>query len=402
MTARVGRVRAARRACLVCRVAWRVAGLAWLLWLPARLDAAPWVPRSDAEVVQRLPYRPDAGERARRAALARDPAQLGLAVASARQALERARLHGDPRELGVAQALLAPWWLRADAPVQTVVLRARVLQAQHDFDAALALLRGVLARADLASGERAQALLDAAALHQLRGELVPARALCEQLQPLAREPAAVCLAELASLSGQARMAARTLAQLGRGLDPGLALVRAELAERLGDETQALALYRVSLMGEEAVYTRAALADWLLARSRAAEALALIESSPDAQADALLLRRAIALKLLGRSDVALTATLAARLQSGERREPGRHAREQARFALDVVGDAREALRLAQVNWAQQREPADAVLLMRAGLAAGPLGAPVLTALAGELRAKGWQDARLAAFDRSLAP
>lgn len=376
--------------------------LAWMLWLPPSASAAPRVPRSDAEVVQRLPYRPDAGERARRAALARDPAQLGLAAASARQALERARLHGDPRELGVAQALLAPWWLRADAPAQAVLLRARVLQSQHDFDAALTLLRGLLARADLAPSERAQALLDAAALHQLRGELSPARTLCEQLQPLAAEPAAVCLAELASLSGQARSAARTLAQLGRGLDPGLALVRAELSERLGDDAQALALYRASLVGEEAVYTRAALADWLLARSRAAEALVLVERSPDAQADALLLRRAIALRQLGRSDAVLTATLAARLAAGERREPGRHAREQARFALDVVGDAREALRLAQVNWQHQREPADAVLLMRAAQAAGGAGVPVLAALASELRAKGWQDARLAALDRGLMP
>lgn len=376
--------------------------LAWLLWLPLCALAAPKVPRSDAEVVQRLPYRLDAGERARRAALARDPAQLALAVASARQALERARLHGDPRELGVAQALLAPWWPRADAPAQAVLLRARVLQARHDFDAALALQRGLLARADLAPGERAQALRDAAALHQLRGEFSPARTLCQQLQPLAAEPAAVCLAELASLSGQARSAARTLAQLGRGLDPGLALVRAELAERLGDDAQAPALYRLSLIGEEAVYTRAALADWLLARSRPAEALALVERSPDAQADALLLRRAIALRQLGRSDAALTESLAARQAAGERREPGRHAREQARFALDVTGDVREALRLAQLNWQQQREPADAVLLMRAAQTAGGAGVPVLAALAGELRAKGWQDARLAALDRGLVP
>lgn len=377
---------------------------ALLLAGPLVAAAAPWVPRSDTEIVQRLPYRADAAERARREALARDPSQLPLAAAAARQALERARVHGDPRELGVAEAVLAPWWLRADAPAQAVLLRARVLQARHDFDGAAAQLRELLDRADLEPAERAQALLDAASVHQLRGELPQARSRCEQLMPLAAAPAAVCRAELDSLTGQARAAAQALAQLGgrRGPDPGLALVRAELAERLADDAQAPMLYRVSLAGEDAVYTRSALADWLLARGRAAEALTLVERSPDAQADALLLRRAIALHQLGRPDAALVATLRERLAATERREPGRHAREQARFALDVEGQPAEALRLARLNWQMQREPADAVLLMRAAQAAGREGEAVLSSLGRELRAKRWQDARLAAFDRSFLP
>lgn len=382
----------------------RLTALLLVLGLPLLAAAAPWVPRSDAEVVQRLPYRLDAAERARREALARDPAQLPLAASAARQALERARVHGDPRELGVAEAVLAPWWLRADAPAEAVLLRARVLQARHDFDLAAAQLRSLLSRSDLSINERAQALLDAAALHQLRGDLGEARALCEALQPLAALPATACTAELDSLSGQARSAAQVLAQLGggRARDPGLALVRAELAERLGDDAQAPALYRLSLAGEDTVYTRAALADWLLARQRAAEALLLVERSADAEADALLLRRVIALEQLGRRDAALVTALRERLAAGERREPGRHAREQARFALDVDGQPREALRLARLNWQRQREPADAVLLMRAAQAAGAEGQAVLSSLARELRAKGWQDARLAALDRSFLP
>ena len=106
--------------------------------------------------------------------------------------------------------------------------------------------------------------------------------------------------------------------------------------------------------------------------------------------------------LGREDAALTARLQERLAVADRREPGRHAREQARFALDVQARPGEALRLAQANWALQREPADAVLLLRAALAAGREGEPARQALARELRGKGWQDARLAALDRSFAP
>lgn len=381
----------------------RLRALAWLLAVPWAASAAPFVPASDAEIVERLPYRVDAAERARRAALARDPTRWPLAAAEARAALQRARVHGDPRELGVAEAALAPWWPRADAPAEAVLLRARVRQARHEFDAALAELRSLLARPGLDDTSRAQALLDAAALHQLRGELPEAQALCERLRPLAPLPAAACLAELASLTGNGTQAAATLGRLGPGrvLAPWLALMRAELAERLGDEAAAPALYRLALAGEDAVYTRAAWADWLLARGRAAEALALVERGPDAEADALLLRRAIALRQLGRPG-AVEGLLRERLAAADRREPGRHAREQARFALDVEGRPREALKLAETNWALQREPADAVLLLRAAVAAGREGDATRSRLAGFLHARRWQDARLAALDRSLAP
>ncbi|HEY8875937.1 MAG TPA: hypothetical protein VIN03_00145 [Roseateles sp.] len=378
--------------------AWLALLLAW----PLAASAEPFIPKDDAEVVQRLPYRVDAAERVRRVALARDPAQLPLAISTARAALDRARIHGDPRELGAAQAALAPWWTQRDAPAEVVLLRARVLQARHEFAAALAELRGLLARADLATESRAQALLDAAAIHQLRAELPEARALCEQLRPLAAVPATACLAELASLSGEASAASQTLARLGpgRGVSPWLALMRAELAERLGDDAAAPALYRAALAGQDEVYTRAALADWLLARSRAAEALALIERSADVEADALLLRRVIALRQLGRT-TPLVDTLRERLAAADRREPGRHAREQARFALDVEGRPREALRLAQANWAFQREPADALLLLRAAVAAGRDGDATRLQLARFVRERGWQDARLVALDGSLA-
>lgn len=366
--------------------------LALLLALPLATPAEPFTPKDDADVVQRLPYRVDAAERQRRAALARDPAQLPLAVAAARTALDRARTLGDPRELGAAQAALAPWWARADAPAEAQLLRARVLQARHEFDAALAQLRGLLAREELAPELRAQALLDAAAIHQLRAELPPSRALCEQLKPLAPLPAAACLAELDSLSGQAVGAAQALARLGpgRGTPAWLLLMRAELAERLGDAA-AQGLYRQALLGAGDVYTRAALADWLLAQGRAADALALTQGS---DADVLLLRHVIALRRLGRDATAPAARLRDSLAAADQREPGRHAREQARFALDVTGQPREALRLAQANWAWQREPADAVLLARAAQAAGRDGEPARQALARFVRDTGWQDARLA--------
>ena len=47
----------------------------------------------------------------------------------------------------------------------------------------------------------------------------------------------------------------------------------------------------------------------------------------------------------------------------------HAREEARFTLVLLGNPQQALRLAQMNWKVQREPADARILLETALAAG---------------------------------
>ena len=52
---------------------------------------------------------------------------------------------------------------------------------------------------------------------------------------------------------------------------------------------------------------------------------------------------------------------------ERGDPP-HRREQAMTALHLQRDAQAALALAQQNWAEQREPLDARLLLQAALAA----------------------------------
>ncbi len=362
-------------------------------------QADPFVPPSDAAIVQRLPYRVDAGERERRAALARDPRGLPLALDAARTALARAREHGDPHELGLAQAALAPWWSQADAPPALRLLRASILQSQHHVDAAEAELKSLSCAATATPAEQAQAQISLAAVLQLRGRFAPAKQACESARSFrpAAITAEVCLAELRSLRGQAEQAWQDLTLLSQRAprDPWLALVRAELAERLGAEhaeRAAPGLYAQALASAGEVYTRAAYADWMLARGRARDALSLIEHSADAEADALLLRRAIALRQVADPRAAaVAAVMRERLSSAERRGPGLHAREQARFALDVEQRPQEALRFAKTNWAMQREPADAVLLLRSARAADD--ASTEAELRQWLRQQGWQDARL---------
>lgn len=354
--------------------AWAVLAAA----LPGGAMAAPFVPADDAHIVERLPTRPDAAQRARRAALARDVHQLPLALDVAQAAIVRARRAGDPRELGAAQAALAPWWPDAQAPAPVRLLRATILQSRHQFSAALADLDSLVNDAAAPPPLRAQALLTRASLQQVLGRFDTARSDCDALlQPAfaalgegLRRTAQACVLELQSLAGDARAARRALDALAAGAaaDPWLALLRAELAERQGDDAAAQALYTAAGADGD-VYTLAAHADWLLDRRREREALAVLDRGP-AQADALLLRRAIAWQRLGdgRAEAA-AADLRTRFAAIRLRGDAPHLREEARLALEIDRDPVRALTLARQQWALQKEPADAVLLLRTARAAG---------------------------------
>ncbi|MET0518423.1 MAG: hypothetical protein ABW005_06260, partial [Burkholderiaceae bacterium] len=89
--------------------------------------------------------------------------------------------------------------------------------------------------------------------------------------------------------------------------------------------------------------------------------------------------------------AAAADLQARFDAAELRGDLIHGRERARFHLDVAPAAAQALREAQGNWAQQKEPADALLLLRAARAAGqPAAAEPVWQF---VRASGLHDVRL---------
>ena len=71
-------------------------------------------------------------------------------------------------------------------------------------------------------------------------------------------------------------------------------------------------------------------------------------------------------------------VAARFAAAQARGDTTHQKEEARFALAVLGQAERALLLAQANYALQREVADARILLEAALAAHQpaAAAPVL--------------------------
>ena len=279
-----------------------------------------------------------------------------------------ARRDGDPRYLGYAQAALAPWWGSPTAPEGVRLLKGTLLQSVHQFDAALGELAGVLK----ADPRNAQAWLIQASVLQVQGRYAEAAASCARLAPLgAAEYGTACLAEIASLTGEvtagrARLVALLAADTGR-TGSWLHLMLAELEERAGDFAAADRHFRVSLAADPEAYTKAAYADFLLDRGRAAEVIPLLEK--EQRADPLLLRLALAYQATNAPELAASvAALTARFDAAHLRGDSVHQREEARFQLHLLGHSAEALRLATANWAIQREPADARILLEAARAA----------------------------------
>lgn len=350
----------------------------FLLALSLPAAAAPYTPASGTQVLERLPGRMDATQRelARmRAELAANPTDLARAGALARRYIEQARRDGDPRYLGYAQAALAPWWKqpRQQAPLDVLVLRATLVQSTHSFGEALADLDEVVKR----DPGNAQAWLTRSTIQLVTGDHAGARASCARL--FGRAPDLVvqtCLAAAGSLSGQAAASYKQLerslaarADSPASLRAWSATLLAEMAERLGDHAAAETHFRAALQADaHDTYLLAAYADFLLERGRAQDVLRLLGTRT--QADALLLRHALALSALGASEAGRqSAALRARFEAARRRGDTVHRREEARFALALAGDPAEAVRLAKLNWAVQKEPADLRILARAAAASG---------------------------------
>jgi hypothetical protein len=186
--------------------------------------------------------------------------------------------------------------------------------------------------------------------------------------------ATVCLARVDALTGRTEAAARALRDALAAdpqADPSLRLSAlkhlAGIEIQRGAPAAAEAAFESALaLGLDDVALRAAHADLLLDLGRPDEVLVQLRNGADA--DLLLLRLALAAKaaaspLAGR----YADELAARFDAARRRGDATHLREEARFELAVRDRPQAALPLARDNYARQREPADARLLLEAALA-----------------------------------
>jgi hypothetical protein len=349
-----------------------------LAHLPPAAAAAStaYRPAADAQVLARVPAR-NTDPRARellalREAWRQQPQDVAAAVRLATRYFDEVAAEGDPRYVGYAQSVLQPWWAMAEPPPAVRVLRAQVLQFDHRFDDALADLDGALRQ----QPDLGRAWAWRTAILMVQADYARARSSCEQMAPLGSALiAAGCLAQVDAATGRAAAAAASLrAALAQAADAPpeerlWCLTRlAETEERLGNGAAAEAAFRAALaLGAADVYLQAAYADFLLDRGRAADVLALLKGR--GRADVLLLRQALAARAVADpAAAALAQELAARFAAARLRGDTSHQKEESRFVLALQGNAPQALSLAQQNFAVQREPADARILLEAALAA----------------------------------
>lgn len=368
--------------------------------------AAPFIPASDADVVERLPATADPAVRrveSLRKQLAAQPHDVGLRVEVARRYFDLAMAQGDPRYVGYASAAIAPVEKLAPRNAAYWLVRGLLQQYGHDFAGALASLR----QASELDPDAAEPVAWRAAINMVQARYADALGECTRLVSLAHPlQAHGCTAYVQASTGRLGAAYEGLvaaAQAAPDAPPGTMLwVRTRLAEmaiRLQRADEAHKHFQQALaLGITDQFLLGAYADFLLAQKRPREVVELLQEWE--RSDILLLRLALAGKAAGDARAARWITeLRARFDAAARRGDRLHEQEAARFELDLQGDAARALGYATRNYALQKEPRDAEILMRAALAAGqPKAAEPALAW---LKANGYEDPALVSLAAQLA-
>ena len=367
--------------------------MAWLLATSAH--AAPRTPTNDAEVLETLPLRAgDATARelsTLRAALAKAPADTAAGARLAEAYFDVATARGDPRYVGYAEAVVGRF--AQPLPPDLLNLRAVLRQYRHDFAGALADLADVLKR----DPTYAMAHAWRGAIFLVQADYASAQKECTALYGLGRNNLGdACQGLMHAYNGQLDAGYRTLQQAVKRLNDAdsrlWVLTRlGEIAAWRGQNALAEAHYTAALaLGRDDVYLLAAWSDFLLDARRYKEVVQLLGAWEPS--DSLLLRLAEAEAAL--QNPAATRhinMLAERYAAARARGDTTHRAEEARFELHLRKDPATAVVLARANYAVQREPRDARVLLEAALAAkDPTGAQ---SARDWLRSSGFEDTRL---------
>lgn len=346
-----------------------------LLFCSYPADTKPTTPGSDAQVLERLPFKPGdpvARELASlRTQLRNDPKNAQVATQLAQRYYDLVGEEGDPRFLGYAQAALAPWWQMPAPPDEIQLLRASLRQFRHDFAGAIADLDAIITR----NPKHAQARALRATLHIVQARYSMGRADCSALGQISSELITIgCETMVDGINGKSASAYQTLLKAFQA-DPKASPVNqiwvlmrlADMAQRLGKNDAAQAHFKQALdLNMPNTLLQAAYADFLLDQKRMPEVIALVKDKT--RSDALLLRLVLAEQGMKHEQAQTNRTaLANRYSAAQLRGDTVHQQEEARFALAIENNPKKALKLAQENWKVQREPRDARVLLEAAVA-----------------------------------
>ncbi|MEL7450863.1 MAG: hypothetical protein AAFN78_16740 [Pseudomonadota bacterium] len=294
-------------------------------------------------------------------------APLPERLAEAQALLAGYQKSGDESAVARAAALVGDAADAPDADTLTLTTAAAVAQATHRFDQALDLLDRAISRAP----RDTQARLLRAAVRRVRGDLAGSAEDCRAIGHHGLELRIGCLGAAAQTGDDKRRAYDALIAV---LDAGVAKtptaqwlhsVAGDLATSLGYEAEAIAQYEAALSKGENGQVRAALVDRLLDAGRFEDALDT--AGEGGEQLALAVRRYIAAERLGQLSRVKAEVDLTRHQFEDLAAAGdyEHAREMARFYLDVDFNLALAARFARLNFADQREAEDLALMQRTG-------------------------------------
>lgn len=324
--------------------------------------------------------------------------RIDLAVPLAEVYLTKARLEGDSQWVVQAKSVLQPWWNLPEPPVEVLLLRASIRQNQHEFDRALADL-------DLLLRERpedARAHLLKLSVLQVQGDYSEAENVLGKLEgqvsPLVYATARRGLASLQGEATESFVALRDelrATRASREERNWAWCVLGEMALRLGKGPAAReSLESARRYGPLPTSLLCDYADLLLAEGLPEPVLELLRDrdTPD-----VLVRRIEAWRMSGGQQERIadaTRRLERELKviGSSRFAPSGSDRERALYHLRVEKDPVAALEAALKNWQTQKEPVDALLVVRAAREGGRLESaePVLK----WLERTGLEDVRIA--------
>lgn len=296
----------------------------------------------------------------------------GANLLDVRKLIDTFRELGDDKYLDEAWELLTPALKSQTPDAETLVVAAFVAQSRHKFEYAEQLVKRSLAIN--ANNDEARLLL--ASIQLVRGNTEAAEKSCRQLRNVSPLVLLTCKGRVALANGNHKkgfeqlQGVLSLSQSDR-LPPELRAwsisVAGDLASAAGYPDKAIAAYKRSLDLVERTQVRAALADVFLSIGDFDGAQHTLEHG--SLALPLLVRRMIVAKQLGRINV-LQSTVTKvhkEFKGWIANKDWLHAREMARFFIDVVDHPKLARRLALINIDLQKEPEDYRLEMRTRLA-----------------------------------
>lgn len=366
-----------------------------LILLSSGTWAKPYIPADENQILIEIEQSTALRElKSLRQAFNNEKGNLSLLSRIIARYIKLGREHADERYFSYAEALLTPLVQTESLDITLKVQWADILQRQHQFVQAQQVLDQVLT---LHRGH-AQARLMRAVIYQAKGQYSLAMKDCKAL--LGRVELLVsttCITQIDGLQGHLQrsipLLQRTLEQYSNSDDETLRWSRTVLAEmliRAGKPEQASHYLEAVQQSQTLdVYALAIKADMLIQQGRYRETMSLLE--PHKQIGKLLLRFVIASNMAGQAYEQDLENLSAIIERSRLLPGSAHLRFLARYYLDVEKNPPLALTTARVNWQQQREPDDALLLARSLLAVQDYTA--LQAFRQELLGSGLADQRI---------